>query len=73
METSLPKGNNKINNRLKKKLLAASHNRQDFSNTLDPTKIQWDKKCKKCYGRGYTGFNLTTKRFNMCKCSSIKK
>ena len=33
-----------------------------------------DPNCRKCYGRGYTGFNLTNKSFLACpKCIMRRK
>lgn len=30
---------------------------------------QPDPNCKRCFGRGHTGFNVTTARFEPCKCT----
>jgi hypothetical protein len=32
------------------------------------SKASPDKNCKKCYGRGYIGFDYITKQILLCKC-----
>jgi len=29
-----------------------------------------DPKCKRCYGRGYEGYDVVTKRYLLCQCVS---
>ena len=35
-----------------------------------PITEQPNSKCKKCYGRGYTGIDANTKFYHMCPCTS---
>jgi len=36
--------------------------------SLDPKEYTWNKKCKKCYGRGFIGENIVTNTLLLCKC-----
>lgn len=38
-----------------------------------PLKNAPNPKCKKCYGRGHTGRNLTTGHFEPCYCTGAPK
>ncbi len=31
-----------------------------------------DPRCKRCYGRGHTGMNLTTSKYEPCQCTTKK-
>ena len=47
-------------------------NRIDYQESIEKSfkeaKIVPNKNCKKCFGKGYTSFNVMTEAVNYCKC-----
>ncbi len=41
----------------------------EFLPDIKPLKSLPDRKCKKCYGLGHTGKNLTTGKYVPCSCT----
>jgi hypothetical protein len=66
VQTSYTTGQSK---RFKKKQLATSFNENYVSPEMDPKKYDWNRKCSKCYGRGYIGIVSNTFLIP-CKCAT---
>lgn len=64
----------KVPNSLKRKteLRKASYDHNP-SFELDPTQYRWKRNCKKCYGRGWNGFEEKSQKYLLCRCAKSLK
>lgn len=58
----------KINSRFLRKVQAENHNKNSIAYSLSPEHYTWDKKHKKCLGRGFLGVNVVNETIVLCKC-----